>query len=186
MKKEKVKVDKPNRAEYVFIILRNILSLAFIIRTSYLFAYYVVNYIRGYRLAHIGRNCKIHPTVLLRQAERIFIGDGCLLNHNNVLQAGKKTGVIRIGTKVMTGPNVMMFAYDHGTDLNTVPMIDQPYTDKDIVIEDDVWIGAGSIILGGAHIGKGAVVGAGSVVTGSLPPNSICAGVPARKIRSRE
>ena len=182
---EFVYFKKMSRMSYVVRILRNIFSVTFLWRTGFLFAYYIINYVHGYRLAHVGRNCKVHPTVLLRHSERIFIGDGCLLNHNNVLQAGKKNATIRIGHKVMTGPNVMMFAYDHGTEQNGVPMIDQPYIDSDIIIENDVWIGAGSIILSGSHIQNGVVVGAGSVVKGQLPPKSICAGIPAKVIHLR-
>ncbi len=55
----------------------------------------------------------------------------------------------------------------------------------DIIIDDDVWIGYGSTILSGVHIGQGAVVAAGSVVTHSVPPYAIVGGVPAKVIKYR-
>ena len=64
-------------------------------------------------------------------------------------------------------------------------MIKQDYMDGDIIIEDDVWIGAGSIITAGVTIGKGTVIGAGSVVTKDIPQNVIAAGVPAKIINKR-
>ncbi len=182
----KVSGRKLKQWEYIPSVLRNIFSFSFIKCSVLLFAFYIFNYVRGQRLANIGKGCHISPTVLMRHPERIFIGNHCLLNHNNILQAGKKTGVIRLGDHVMVGPNVQMFAYNHCMDLTDVPMIEQPYIDADIIIEDDVWIGAGATILGGAKISKGVVIGAGSVVTGELPSNSICAGVPAKVVKMRQ
>ena len=57
--------------------------------------------------------------------------------------------------------------------------------DQDIIVEDDVWIGARAIILKGVTIGKGSVVGAGAVVTKTIPPYSIVGGVPAKILRRR-
>lgn len=62
---------------------------------------------------------------------------------------------------------------------------DQPLIGKEVVIEDDVWIGAHATILKGVRIGRGAVVGAGAVVTRSVPEYSVVAGVPAEIKRSR-
>ncbi len=58
-----------------------------------------------------------------------------------------------------------------------------PFVGGGVIIEDDCWIGAGAIILNGITIGKGSVVGAGSVVTKDVPPYTIVAGNPARKIK---
>lgn len=186
LKNDMVYEKKPTRIQYILIILRNLFSFTFIKQIFVLSAYYIINYVRGRRLAQIGRKCHISPTVLMRYPERIIIGDECLLNHNNILQAGKRDAVIKLGNYVMCGPNVQMFAYNHGMEMIDTPMIKQPYTEADIIIDDDVWIGAGSIILAGAKINKGVVVAAGSVVNGELPTNSICGGVPAKFIKLRE
>lgn len=61
----------------------------------------------------------------------------------------------------------------------------EAFSKGDIVVDDDVWIGYGSTILSGVRIGQGAVVAAGSVVTGNVPPYAIAGGVPARVIRYR-
>ena len=60
-----------------------------------------------------------------------------------------------------------------------------PENDLGVVIEDDVWIGTRAIVLGGVTIGRGAVIGAGAVVTKSIPPYAIAAGSPARVLRYR-
>ncbi len=77
---------KPTKIDYAVMVLRNLISLTFVRQTCVLFAYYIINYVRGRRLAQIGRRCHISPTVLMRYPERIIIGNECLLNHNNVLQ----------------------------------------------------------------------------------------------------
>ena len=61
----------------------------------------------------------------------------------------------------------------------------EAYGKGDIIIDDDVWIGYGSIIMPGVHIGKGAVIASGSIVTKSVPPYTIVGGVPAAYIRNR-
>ncbi len=64
-------------------------------------------------------------------------------------------------------------------------MIDQEIKRGDILIEDDVWIGAGAVILPGAIVRKGAVIAAGAVVRGEVPSNTIFGGIPAKKISER-
>lgn len=176
---------KPGKTRRVFEFFRGVFSVVFFTRTAQLFAYYVINYINGFRICRKGVGVNIHPTVILRHPHNIEVGDRVFLNHNNILQGGIENAKIRIGARVMTGPNVMMFAYNHGTNLDAVAMIDQPYSEDDIEIGEDVWIGAGSIILAGSRIGRGAVIAAGSVVRGRIAPNTICGGVPARYLKDR-
>jgi len=185
MQLKKGEFNKPSKYVYIKDILHSIVTLTMFKRLFYSFGYYLVNNVVGYHKASVGKACKIHPTVILRQAERIIIGDQCLLNHNNVLQAGKFQGKIVLGSKVMTGPNVMMFAFNHGNELNGLPMIEQNYLDGDIIIEDDVWIGAGSVILAGTKIGKGAIIAANAVVNKDVPEHTIVGGVPAKILKQR-
>ena len=92
---------------------------------------------------------------------------------------------IFIGNNVMIGPGVVITTLNHGyTDL-TIPMRSNKEEIKPIVIEDDIWIGAHSIILPGVKIGKGAIIAAGAVVTRDVEQYSIVGGVPAKKIKSR-
>jgi acetyltransferase-like isoleucine patch superfamily enzyme len=95
------------------------------------------------------------------------------------------TGGITIGDDCRIASNTTITASNHGFDDPTKKIIDQPSTALGIHIEDDVWIGAGVRILDGVKIGAHSVIGAGSVVTKSVPPNSIVIGVPARVIRKR-
>jgi acetyltransferase-like isoleucine patch superfamily enzyme len=183
---EKVRFNRPAKKIYLIQIVSALFSLTFIKQVFSLFAYYIVNYIVGRRMANIGRNSKIHPTVIFRQGERIRIGNNCLINHNNVFQAGKFKGKIIIGDYVQTGPNVMMFAFNHCTEMNGIPMIQQDYLDGDIIIEDDVWIGAGSVVLAGVHIGKGAVIASGAIVNKDVPSYTIVGGIPAKVLKKRE
>jgi acetyltransferase-like isoleucine patch superfamily enzyme len=91
----------------------------------------------------------------------------------------------------MFGPSVSLIVGNHSHHILGKYLIDYKEMDKlhpddlPIYIEDDVWIGARSIILSGVRIGEGSIVAAGSVVTKSVPPYSIVGGVPARVIKSR-
>ena len=72
----KVIYDKrPTYLQYVLTLLRYIATLSFFKEAFYLFAYYVINHVKGISKAHIGKGSRIWPTVLLRNAERIYIGD---------------------------------------------------------------------------------------------------------------
>jgi acetyltransferase-like isoleucine patch superfamily enzyme len=117
----------------------------------------------------------------------IAVGDDVFLGPEALLSASRSG--IRIGNKVMFGPRVMILGGDHNTSVVGRFMKDvvekRPEDDKEVVIEDDVWIGAGAILLKGVTIGRGAIVGAGAVVASSVPPYAIALGVPARVIRFR-
>lgn len=110
----------------------------------------------------------------------IRIGRDSLIGEYNVLRG---QGGIAIGDRVYTAPLVQLLAVNHVYDDPTRPMADQGITAQGIVVEDDVWIGAGAIITDGVRIGRGAVVAAGAVVTGHVPPHTVVGGVPARVLK---
>lgn len=90
-----------------------------------------------------------------------------------------------IGHGVQVAGNCAFYPYDHGFK-SGIPIQDQPLASKgDIRVDDDAWLGYGVIVLSGVRIGKGAVVGAGSVVSHDVPDNAIAAGVPAKFIKLR-
>ena len=92
---------------------------------------------------------------------------------------------IRIGSGVLIGPNCAVYSYDHGTGPDT-SIRQQPLTTKgDVHIGDDSWLGFGVIVLSVVRIGKGAVIGAGSVVTSDIPDNAVAIGIPARVVKMR-
>ena len=182
----KVHHERPTKGRYMKLILIHILTLRFLKDLINLVIYYIVNYGIGRHQSKIGKASKVHATVVFRQAERSEIGEHCLINHNNVLQAGKKTARIKIGNYVHTGANVMIIAFNHAFDEIETPIISQDYYDADVIIEDDVWIGGGAIILAGVTVGKGSIIAAGAVVNTDVPPYSIVGGIPARIIKKRE
>jgi len=92
-----------------------------------------------------------------------------------------------IGKNVMMASQVTIYGKYHRYDQIGIPMRDQGYGEfGPVVIEDDVWIGTKAIILKGIHIGKGAIVGAGAVVTKDVPSYAIVAGNPAKVIKWRK
>lgn len=95
------------------------------------------------------------------------------------------SGPIRIGADVMIGPGVTLIAENHVYDDVDLPMNQQGVQNKGIVIEDDVWIGARSVILDGVNVGKGAIIAAGALVAKDVPSYTIVGGVPAKVISRR-
>ncbi|HEX9707026.1 MAG TPA: acyltransferase [Steroidobacteraceae bacterium] len=131
----------------------------------------------------IGRNCEIHPlAMLMTHGGDIRIGDDCSVNPLSIVYGH---GGVRIGNGVRIAAHTVIIPANHTPSTGERPLHRAPITARGIDIEDNVWIGAGARILDGVRIGKNAVIGAGSVVTRSVPANATVAGVPARVIRQR-
>ncbi len=111
----------------------------------------------------------------------VYIGPGAKFSASN--------SAITLGNKIMCGPGVTIMGGDHNTSVVGSYMYDVkeklPENDLPVVIEDDVWIGAGVTILKGVTIGEGSIIAAGAVVTKFVPSYSIAGGVPAKLIKSR-
>jgi acetyltransferase-like isoleucine patch superfamily enzyme len=132
----------------------------------------------------IGRGSTVRPYArIITTRGAVTLGRQCGLNSFVVIAAGNAP--VHIGDYVNIGPSVTIIASNYGSDDLQTPMMFQPKVEKGIVIEDDVWIGALAVILDGVRIGRGAIVGAGSVVTRDVPPFSVAVGNPARVIRRR-
>ncbi len=117
------------------------------------------------------------------------IGMGLQIGNNSNIGANSYIGCsghISIGNNVLIGPKVSMHAENHDFADGRRSIREQGVTRAPIVIEDDCWLGSGSTILAGVHIGHGSIVAAGSVVTTDIPALSIVGGVPAKVIRSRD
>jgi acetyltransferase-like isoleucine patch superfamily enzyme len=110
----------------------------------------------------------------------IQIGEDSLIGEYTVIRG---QGGVQIGDRVYTSPFTQIIAVNHVYDNPAQPFIEQGITAEGIVIEDDVWLGSGVIITDGVRVGKGAVVAAGAVVTRDVPPHTVVAGVPAKKIK---
>jgi acetyltransferase-like isoleucine patch superfamily enzyme len=110
----------------------------------------------------------------------IHIGSNCLVGEYSVIRG---QGGVTIGDRVYTSPFTQILAVNHVFDDPQRPFVEQGITAEGIVIEDDVWIGAGAIITDGVRVGQGAVIAAGAVVTEDVPAHTVAAGVPARVIK---
>jgi len=132
----------------------------------------------------IGRKTTIHKySRIILSGGRILMGSYCSLQPFSTIAAGDS--VIRIGDHVRIGPNCNLLGSDHVYENREIPIHRQPVISKGLTIEDDVWLGANCVIISGVEIGRGSVIGAGSIVTKSIPPFSVAVGNPARVIKSR-
>ena len=116
---------------------------------------------------------------------------GCIkIGHNSHIhprcQISAYKSSVLIGDEVQIAPNCAFYPYSHATEPGKL-IQEQPICSKgDIIVGDDAWLGFGVIVLDGVHIGKGAVIGAGSVVTNDIPDGGIAAGVPALVVKMRK
>jgi len=117
------------------------------------------------------------------QGGTISIGDDAYIHPRCQLNA-YVTG-IQIGAGVLVAANCAFYPHDHGIEPDQTIRSQPLHSRGPIVIGDSAWLGTGVIVLGGVHIGEGAVVGAGAVVTEDIVPNGIAVGVPAKVIKSR-
>ena len=94
-----------------------------------------------------------------------------------------------IGNKVALGPKVTIMTGNHATDTIGTFMWDvhdkKDGLDKDVIIEDEIWVGSNVTILSGAHISRGCVIAAGAIVNKYIPPYSIVGGIPAKVLKYR-
>jgi len=157
----------------------------------------------------IGPHCFIDDYVTIYahpDGGRITLGEGVHLYRGTLIEVGAGASVtigpnthvqsgcnlkgflgsLHIGANVQMAPGCGFSPYEHRMDDTTKPIREQGITTRgDIVIEDDVWLGLGVCVLDGVRIGRGAVIGAGAVVTQDIPAYAVAAGVPAKVIRYR-
>ncbi len=132
----------------------------------------------GQLLGAVGEGCWIEPPLYVNWGRRITLGDHVYANTG--LTVIDDT-FVTIGSHVMLGPRVTISAASHPVDPE---LRRQAYQyDLPVVLEENVWVGAGATILPGVTIGKNSVIGAGSVVDRDIPPDVVAAGVPCRVLR---
>lgn len=142
--------------------------------------------VRGSKIV-IGAHTQIYDFVVIRAVGGngdILMGEHCYINPHSVLYSGNG---IKMGNYVLIAPHVSIVPTNHAMDRRDTEIRKQGFMPSrgGVVIEDDVWIGAHSTILDGAYIEKGAVIAAGSVVSGRVEAYSIWGGAPATKIKMR-
>ncbi len=138
----------------------------------------------------MARGARITGCEFIRFGEHLAIGE------NVEFVADGADGLrVYIGSNILFARGVYLRSSNHALEDRHRRILDQGHVAKRIayqgaeyaiVIEDDCWIGANVIILSGALIGRGAVIAAGSVVVGSIPPYAIAGGVPAKVIAERQ
>lgn len=166
---------------------------------------------RGRRFGSFGRGSVIcFPHTALMNERFIQIGEGTMIGPNIALSAGMAPGQecitdpvvsigdrcligrgssivghlsIVIGDDVWTGPHVYITDQNHGYDDPDLPISKQHQPEREVTIGDGSWLGTGTVVLPGARIGRNVVIGANSVVSGSIPDHSVAVGAPARVIR---
>lgn len=155
-----------------------------------------------------GKHCFIGDRVIIYRdgkGGKVIFGDGIHLHnditiqtgHGGAVTIGSQThiqprcqisaymGSIDIGSGVEIAPNCAFYSYNHNMSPE-MPIREQPLVSKGgIVVGDDAWLGFGVVVLDGVNIGKGAVIGAGSIVTNDIPENAIAVGTPARVVSHR-
>jgi len=124
----------------------------------------------------------LESTLISANRGHITIGDDSWLGPNSVIYGN---GGVDIGEHVLIASHCVINTVSHSFSRLDIPMNEQDIKCDPVVIENDVWIGAGAVILQGVRIGQGSIIGAGAVVTKSIPPFSIALGVPARVTGSR-
>lgn len=125
----------------------------------------------------------IQPRVTIIHSDRLIVGTRLGINTGTYINA---VGGIEFGNNVLIGGNVTISSGEHPIDGVTPPIFSRVVTPKKIVILDDVWIGAGAVIMPGITLAKGTVIGANAVVTKDTEEYAVYVGVPAKKIRSRQ
>jgi len=133
---------------------------------------------------HIGQDCEIHRSAMLRTyGGSIRIGNKCSIHPYCVIYGH---GGLIVGNGVRIATHTVIIPANHNFNRIDKFIHEQDETRLGIVIEDDVWIGAGVKILDGVKVAQGCVIAAGAVVTKSTQPYGIYAGVPAkfRKLRN--
>lgn len=130
-------------------------------------------------LAGVGVDLWVEPPFHVSYGKTVTFGDNVFANSNLTLVDDVE---ITIGDRVMFAPNVTVTTTGHP--IHPSLRGDRTQFSAPVVIEDDVWIGTGAIVLPGVTIGHGSVVAAGSVVTANVPPDVVVAGTPAQIMRA--
>lgn len=123
---------------------------------------------------------KIRPFSNTKLNKNTYLGKNCSFNGCVLRGDGK----VVIGDNFHSGDDILMITRNHNYEGDAIPY--KGYIYKDIIIEDNVWIGSRSTILAGTRIGEGAIIQAGSVVVSNIPKYAIAGGHPAKVFRYRD
>lgn len=139
----------------------------------------------GSRNIHLGKNCLImrRCSFLVQRSAKMRFGDNVFIGDNVYISVHS---CVEIGADTLIAPYVKIYDNNHlFTEVDT-PIAMQSFESNPVIIERNVWIGCNSIVLPGVRIGEGSVIGAGAVVTKSIPRMTVAVGNPAKVIKSRD
>jgi acetyltransferase-like isoleucine patch superfamily enzyme len=128
------------------------------------------------RCAAVGSGVRLRWPLVIYQPEELRLANDIDVGEFTHIRA---SGGVTIGNRVLIASHVVITSRAHPLELPRFGVT----RDAPVVIEDDVWIGAGAIVLPGVTIGRGSIVGAGAVVTHDVAPGTIVTGVPASRLR---
>lgn len=128
----------------------------------------------------VGKNVDIQKGAKI--STKLEIGNNSGIGINCSLQ-----GTVIIGNDVMMGPEVWVYTRNHKHDSTVIPMREQGFEDeKPVVIGDDVWIGSRVTILPGVNVGRGVIIGSGTIVTKNVPDYAVIVGNPGKIVKYRK
>jgi len=152
----------------------------------------------------LGPDCVFEAGVMVFHPETISLGANVYVGHQTILKGYYKgtmtvgdgtwigqqcffhsAGSLHLGARVGVGPGVRIITSVHEEAGRDVPVLHAPLKFAGVFVDDDADLGVGSVVLPGVRIGRGAIVGAGSVVTRDVPDYAVVAGSPARILRYR-
>lgn len=133
--------------------------------------------------AVIGKRVVFYPGVWIAPGRNLEVGDDVDFAINVVIESA---GGVTIGARTLIGHGTKIISGNHGIPAGRQRITEAKSMRCPVIIGQDAWIGANSVILPGRTIGEGAVVGAGSIVTKDVDPFTVVAGNPARLIRKRD
>lgn len=165
-------------------LLRYLFSFLAVKALLNLLCWYVLDHIAPRTKLNIAGRVRIAPTTSFRCGENIYLGKNTHISQYCCLWAGENSKIV-LGDNLLVGPGVKIFSINHGVK-SGIPMNTQAVTEKDVIVGNDVWLGANSVVVAGVTIGDGAIVAAGSIVTKNVPAHAIVGGNPARIIKERK
>ena len=172
-----------NKLKLFFKVFFSLFSIAFLKQAFDFISELSLENALAIKNMNVGKSVPISSTARFGNPKNITIGDRSNINRYCVLLAGENSKII-MGADCLTGPGVTIVASKY--DVKGQDII-RSYSafEKDVVIGNDVWLGANVVVLPGVTIGDGAVVGAGSVVTKNIGSYEVAVGTPAKKMKNR-
>lgn len=164
-------------------ILRNLVTRDFYSAIYDIFHEFIFENVLPRRIMHKEGKVSVSSTARILHAYNIHIGEKTNVNRYCCLWASPKARIV-IGKNCLTGSHVTIITSKYETGgLGNFRL--NVSIEKDVIIEDDVWLGSHVVVLPGVKIGRGSVIGAGTVVAKDVPPFSIVVGQKMRLLRSR-